>query len=687
MRVVLTRDEDANLPHETRTAIANQNKADLFVSLHLNSAFGPSARGAETYFLSATASDERAAQAAEAENRSAVPGGGEPQGDDPLYDLQLILWDLAQTHFLEQSQRLATLIQGELNSALELRDRGVKQAPFLVLMGAAMPAVLVEVGFISNPEEERRLQDPAYRAELADALVRAIGRYKREVEGASASGGGDERRRGAAVSRRALAAAVAAVLLVALAVAGWWWLRQPGEETAPRRARARRRRRRAAPGGGALLPRRRHQCCSASAASWRCPTIPKQQLAALARALVAGPNGPGMESPLPPGVEVRGVSLGDGGVVYVDLVSEDGAPPPASGSNEELLRVYSLVDTLVLNVAEARSAVLLWNGVQPLTFSGHVDLSRPLLPDSSLLAPASQSRRGADGSCAVSAIGVFDSGIGGLTVVAALRRRLPDESIVYLGDTARLPYGSKSPETVTSYTRKNVAFLFAQGVKAVVVACNTASALALPNLEVEVPVWGVIEPGARRAAATTSGHVGVIATESTVRSDAYRKALLRIEPTLRVDSLPCPLFVPLVEEGWHDDPVTEQVARALPGAAARRRHRHAGPRLHPLPAAAPAAAARRGSRRAPGRLRRQHRRRGGARPRRGGPRRGARRGGRAPPLRHRRQLRLRLLRPPHPGRRDDAPGVGRGGVRACESIPALLRAPPHHPSRRCGSST
>jgi N-acetylmuramoyl-L-alanine amidase len=190
VRVVLTRDEDANLPHETRTAIANQNKADLFVSLHLNSAFGPSAHGAETYFLSATASDERAAKAAELENQAAVPGGGEPQGDDPLYDLQLMLWDLAQTHFLEQSQRLATLIQGELNSALDLRDRGVKQAPFVVLMGAAMPAVLVEVGFISNPEEERRLQDPAYRAELTDALVRAIGRYKREVE---ATGGGEPR--------------------------------------------------------------------------------------------------------------------------------------------------------------------------------------------------------------------------------------------------------------------------------------------------------------------------------------------------------------------------------------------------------------------------------------------------------------------------------------------------------------
>ncbi|HUO85967.1 MAG TPA: glutamate racemase [Thermoanaerobaculia bacterium] len=158
-------------------------------------------------------------------------------------------------------------------------------------------------------------------------------------------------------------------------------------------------------------------------------------------------------------------------------------------------------------------------------------------------------------------IGVFDSGVGGLTVAAALARRLPDESIVYLGDTARLPYGSKSPETVGQYTRKNIDFLVAQGVKAIVVACNTASALALPRLTPPVPTWGVIGPGARRAAAATSGRVGVIATESTVRSDAYGEALRALLPGVRVESRACPLFVPLVEEGWHDDAVTEEVAR------------------------------------------------------------------------------------------------------------------------------
>lgn len=159
------------------------------------------------------------------------------------------------------------------------------------------------------------------------------------------------------------------------------------------------------------------------------------------------------------------------------------------------------------------------------------------------------------------AIGVFDSGVGGLTVVSALRRRLPHESILYLGDTARLPYGSKSPETVLRYTRRNVEFLVERGVKAVVVACNTASALALPHLPEEgVPVWGVIEPGARKAAAVSRGRVGVIATEATVRSDAYPRALRALRPDLEILSRACPLFVPLVEEGWHDDPVTEQVA-------------------------------------------------------------------------------------------------------------------------------
>ncbi len=163
-------------------------------------------------------------------------------------------------------------------------------------------------------------------------------------------------------------------------------------------------------------------------------------------------------------------------------------------------------------------------------------------------------------------IGVFDSGVGGLTVVAALARQLPHEPILYLGDTARLPYGTKSQATVSRYTQRNVAFLHSRNVKAVVVACNTASALALPQLHTNLPVWGVIAPGARRALEVTRGRVGVIATESTIASDAYGKALRELAATSGLSDLvvvgqACPLFVPLVEEGWHDDPVTEQVAR------------------------------------------------------------------------------------------------------------------------------
>jgi N-acetylmuramoyl-L-alanine amidase len=190
VRAVLTRGEDADLPLDTRAAIANQNKADLFMSIHLNSSLGASARGAETYFLAPQASDAAAASSAAVENQTAGGSGGigpsADVGGDPLYDLQLMLWDLAQSHHLAASQRLAAMIQGELNQALDLRDRGVKQAPFRVLMGAAMPAVLVELGFISNADEESKLNTPTYRSDLVDALVRAVERYRAELSGVAA---------------------------------------------------------------------------------------------------------------------------------------------------------------------------------------------------------------------------------------------------------------------------------------------------------------------------------------------------------------------------------------------------------------------------------------------------------------------------------------------------------------------
>lgn len=177
VKVVLTRDADQLVTLDARPALANQNKADLFVSIHLNSWFDPEAHGAETYFLSLDASDRRANASAETENRERSPrevGGGE---GDPLADLELILWDLAQTRHLQSSEKVAKIVQGELNEALGLTDRGVKQAPFRVLMGAAMPAILVELGYVSNPDEESKLRDPAYREQLAAALVRAIAQY------------------------------------------------------------------------------------------------------------------------------------------------------------------------------------------------------------------------------------------------------------------------------------------------------------------------------------------------------------------------------------------------------------------------------------------------------------------------------------------------------------------------------
>ncbi|HKG90251.1 MAG TPA: glutamate racemase [Gemmatimonadaceae bacterium] len=171
-------------------------------------------------------------------------------------------------------------------------------------------------------------------------------------------------------------------------------------------------------------------------------------------------------------------------------------------------------------------------------------------------------------------IGVFDSGIGGLTVVHEMMRQLPEENIIYFGDTARLPYGPKSPDTVRRYSREITHYLQEQGVKAIVVACNTATAHALPVLreELPVPVIGVVEPGARAAVETSrSGSIGVIGTMGTINSGAYERAIRAITPDATITTRACPLFVPLVEEGWTDRKATRLIAREYlaPMAAAR----------------------------------------------------------------------------------------------------------------------
>ena len=178
--------------------------------------------------------------------------------------------------------------------------------------------------------------------------------------------------------------------------------------------------------------------------------------------------------------------------------------------------------------------------------------------------PASERASSADAP-----IGIFDSGIGGLTVVRELIARLPHERMIYFGDTARLPYGPKSPDTVRRYSREIATWLLEQGVKAIVVACNTATAHALPVLRAEfpVPVVGVAEPGAQAAVRTTrSGRVGVIGTAGTVTSGAYDRAIKALEPDAIVTSCACPLFVPLVEEGWLDTKATRLIAREYLGS-------------------------------------------------------------------------------------------------------------------------
>lgn len=162
-----------------------------------------------------------------------------------------------------------------------------------------------------------------------------------------------------------------------------------------------------------------------------------------------------------------------------------------------------------------------------------------------------------------SPIGVFDSGVGGLTVVREIMRQSPQERIVYFGDTARVPYGSKSKDTILRYSRQIIRFLKTQHVKAIVVACNTASALALPEIkkESDIPIIGVVKPGAKMAANTTSKKkVGIIGTEATVNSAIYTSTIQAVDTGIQVIGKACPLLVPLVEEGWLKDPVTEEVA-------------------------------------------------------------------------------------------------------------------------------
>lgn len=160
-------------------------------------------------------------------------------------------------------------------------------------------------------------------------------------------------------------------------------------------------------------------------------------------------------------------------------------------------------------------------------------------------------------------IGVFDSGVGGLTVVREIMRQIPNERIVYFGDTARVPYGSKSKETVTRYSAQIVRFLKQQDVKAIVVACNTASAYAMDEIEreSEIPVIGVVKPGAKAAIdATKNGRIGVIGTEATIGSQIYTRYIQEQDNSAEVMGKACPLFVPLVEEGLLNDPVTDEIA-------------------------------------------------------------------------------------------------------------------------------
>lgn len=165
-------------------------------------------------------------------------------------------------------------------------------------------------------------------------------------------------------------------------------------------------------------------------------------------------------------------------------------------------------------------------------------------------------------SLSSSPIGLFDSGIGGLTVLKSVRDKLPYENFIYLGDTARLPYGSKSPDTISRYLNQNINFLVERGVKSVVVACNSASSVLIgrTDLKFAVPVYNVIEPGAAVALATSkTKRIGVLGTRATIAGAAYQQTIKKLDPSAEVFAQACPLLVPLVEEGWDNDPITNLV--------------------------------------------------------------------------------------------------------------------------------
>jgi N-acetylmuramoyl-L-alanine amidase len=193
--VVLTRDEDRVLPLDDRTAIANQNRAELFLSIHLNASRRKTAVGAESYFLSTDATDDEARTLAALENKAYQSPEAAPSAASeatPDRGLELILWDLAQNSYLAESSRLAESVQRELNALTGVRDRGVRQAPFRVLMGATMPAILVEAGFISNPEEEARLKSDAYKDKIALGIAQAVAEFRKglaAIDGPAATSG------------------------------------------------------------------------------------------------------------------------------------------------------------------------------------------------------------------------------------------------------------------------------------------------------------------------------------------------------------------------------------------------------------------------------------------------------------------------------------------------------------------
>ena len=500
LRTVLTRRNDVFVDLYERAHIASLYPDYAFVSLHFNSAT-PEARGLETYCLSPRGAASTSSAYLTRADIQKLPGND--------YDALNIL--------------LASMVHSEiirLNPGDPTADRGVKRARFVVIKQNVLPAILVEGGFVSNRMEAARVNRPDYRQALAQAIARGILRFVNVMGDRHMSLPEEQPEMAPAPPPRAIAVTPplapaglardsSGVKKTTYPVAKPVNLAGSTGTTTSTSHKSRKHKKTSTPTVTPLTPRAGGQCATADESARE-----RNRVRAVHQRIE-----PALESH----------RTGDADPHDRRGQGAAGAGRAADG------------DDLSHCAGEVLRRKFLRLGGGRFRESGFCPVN------------ASFSER---------PIGAFDSGVGGLTVVHAMRALLPTEDILYLGDTARVPYGNKSPETILRYSRENVAYLRRHDVKAIVVACNTASAHALGVLqkEADVPVIGVIAPGVEAAlAATRNRRIGIIGTQGTIQSAAYQDLLRELEPDVFILAQPAPLLVSLVEEDWLSHPATRLI--------------------------------------------------------------------------------------------------------------------------------